>query len=115
MQTPVSLGGNGTSPWGLGLEVGDDRGLKTVGHGGGDRAIAAYLIRYPSHDLNVAVLYNLDDLNARVGTLARQVAAVYLPVRPEPATPDVGRPTGGRALTSAELASNERNVRDRVD
>ena len=78
MQTAVSLGENGTSPCGLGLEVGDDGGLKTVGHGGGDRGIAAYLIRYPAHDLNVAVLCNLDNLNARVGTLARQVAAALL-------------------------------------
>ena len=72
------------SPWGLGLEVGVDGGLKTVGHGGGDRGIAAYLIRYPAHDLNVAVLCNLDNLNARVGTLTRQVAALYLPERPQP-------------------------------
>ena len=84
MQTAVSLGANGTSPFGLGLEVGADGGLKTVGHGGGDRGIAAYLIRYPAHDLNVAVLCNLDNLNARVGTLARQVAALYLPARSEP-------------------------------
>lgn len=112
MQTPVPLGDKGTSPWGLGLQVEDDRGLKTVGHGGGDRGIAAYLIRYPSHDLNVAVLCNLDDLNARVGTLARQVADVYLPPRSEPGTPDVARPTAGPALTSAELASKTGLYRD---
>jgi CubicO group peptidase (beta-lactamase class C family) len=105
MQTPAALGDNGTSPYGLGLEVGDDRGLKTVGHGGGDRGIAAYVIRYPSHDLSVAVLCNLDNLNARVGTLARQVAAVYLPARSDPVTHGVARLTGGPALTSAELAS----------
>jgi CubicO group peptidase (beta-lactamase class C family) len=72
MQTAASLGENGTSPFGLGLEVGVDGGLKPVGHGGGDRGIAAYLIRYPAHDLNVAVLCNLDNLNTRVGALARQ-------------------------------------------
>ena len=112
MQTPVALGANGTSPYGLGLEVGDDRGLKTVGHGGGDRGIAAYLIRYPSHDLSVAVLCNLDNLNTRVGTLARQVAAVYLPARSEPVTDAVARPTGGPVLTSAELASKAGLYRD---
>lgn len=112
MQTPVSLGDMGTSPYGLGLEVGNDRGLKTIGHGGGDRGIAAYVIRYPSHDLSVAVLCNLDNLNARVGTLARQVAAVYLPARSAPVTPDVGRFTGGPTLTSAELASHAGLYRD---
>jgi hypothetical protein len=112
MQTPVSLANDGQSPYGLGLEVGDDRGLKTVGHGGGDRGIAAYLIRYPSHDLNVAVLCNLDGLNARVGTLARQVAAVYLPAPPEPATRDATGRTDGPALTNADLAGKAGLYRD---
>ena len=111
MQTPVSLGNNGTSPFGLGLEVGDDRGLKTVGHAGGDRGIAASLIRYPSEELNVAVLCNLDDLNARVGTLAREVAAVYLPARSDPAT-EQRAPPAAPPLTSAELADKVGLYRD---
>ena len=106
MQTATTLGGNGTSPWGLGLEVGVDGGLKTVGHGGGDRGISAYVIRYPAHNLNVAVLCNLDNLNTRVGTLARQLAAVYLPARSQPEHREVPPVTAGAALTVAELASN---------
>jgi CubicO group peptidase (beta-lactamase class C family) len=112
MQTAASLGENGTSPFGLGLEVGVDGGLKTVGHGGGDRGIAAYVIRYPAHDLNVAVLCNLDNLNSRVGTLARQVAAVYLPARSQPESRDVAPVTARPALTVAELASNAGLYRD---
>jgi CubicO group peptidase (beta-lactamase class C family) len=112
MQTAVPLGENGTSPWGLGLEVGVDGGLKTVGHGGGDPGIAAYVIRYPAHDLNVAVLCNLDNLNARVGTLARQVAAFYLPARAQPESRDAALVTKGAALTVAELASNAGLYRD---
>ena len=112
MQTAVSLGEHGTSPWGLGLEVGADVGLKTVGHGGGDRGIAAYLIRYPAHDLNVAVLCNLDNLNARVGTLTRQVAALYLPERPQPESREAAPVTAGPVLTVAELASNTGLYRD---
>jgi CubicO group peptidase (beta-lactamase class C family) len=104
MQTAVSLGRNGTSPWGVGLEVGVDGGLKTVGHGGGDAGIAAYLIRYPAHDLNVAVLCNLDNLNARVGALARQVAALYLPARPQPESQEVAPSTARPAVAVAELA-----------
>lgn len=106
MQTAASLGGNGRSPWGLGLEVGVDGGLTTVGHGGGDRGIAAYVIRYPAHDLNVAVLCNLDNLNARVGTLARQVAAHYLPARSHPESRDAAPVTNGPAPSVAELATN---------
>jgi CubicO group peptidase (beta-lactamase class C family) len=112
MQTAASLGENGTSPFGLGLEVGVDGGLKTVGHGGGDRGIAAYVIRYPAHDLNVAVLCNLDNLNARVGTLARQVAALYLPARSQPESRDVAPVTAGPTRTVAELASNAGLYRD---
>jgi CubicO group peptidase (beta-lactamase class C family) len=112
MQTPVSLGPNGTSPWGLGLEVGVDGGLKTVGHGGGDAGIAAYLIRYPAHDLNVAVLCNLDNLNARVGTLARRIAALYLPARPQPESHDVAPSTARPAVTVAELARHAGLYRD---
>lgn len=112
MQTAASLGENGTSPFGLGLEVGVDGGLKTVGHGGGDRGIAAYVIRYPAHDLNVAVLCNLDNLNARVGTLARQIAAVYLPARSQPESRDAAPVTPLPTLTVAELASYAGLYRD---
>ena len=112
MQTPVPLGNNGASSFGLGLEVGDDRGLKTVGHGGGDRGIAAYLIRYPSQELNVAVLCNLDDLNGRVGPLARQVAAVYLPSRSEPPSEEAARPEPPPAPTSADPADKAGLYRD---
>ena len=122
MQTAASLGENGTSPWGLGLEVGVDGGLKTVGHGGGDRGIAAYVIRYPAHDLNVAVLCNLDNLNTRVGTLARQVAALYLPARSQPASPRCGsghRWTGADECRAREQRrpvsrSGDRHLRSRV-
>jgi CubicO group peptidase (beta-lactamase class C family) len=111
MQTPVSLGRNRTSPWGLGLEVGVDGGLKTVGHGGGDAGIAAYLVRYPAHDLNVAVLCNLDNLNARVGTLARQIAALYLPARPA-ASRDAAPSTARPAVTVPELTRHAGLYRD---
>jgi CubicO group peptidase (beta-lactamase class C family) len=112
MQTAVSLGANGTSPWGLGLQVGVDGGLKTIGHGGGDRGIAASLIRYPAHDLNVAVLCNLENLNALVGTLARQVAALYLPERAQPDKPDAAPAATGPAPTVTELASQAGLYRD---
>jgi hypothetical protein len=93
------------------LEVGVDGGLKTVGHGGGDRGIAAYLIRYPAHDLNVAVLCNLDNLNAVVGALARRVAAVYLPARSRPQSPD-GSAAGTEPPSVADLASKTGLYRD---
>lgn len=79
MQTPVVLTSGDKSPYGLGLEVGQDHGLKTVGHGGGDQGVGAYVIRYPDRGLAVAVLCNLDNIGFGVGALARRVAAIYLP------------------------------------
>jgi CubicO group peptidase (beta-lactamase class C family) len=112
MQTAVPLSPKGTSPWGLGLQVGVDGGLKTIGHGGGDRGIAAYLVRYPAHDLNVAVLCNLDNLNARVGMLARQVAALYLPARSQPDTREAAPVSTGPTPTVAQLTINAGLYRD---
>ena len=79
MQTPVQLTGGDKSPYGLGLEVSEDHGLKTIGHGGGDQGVGAYVIRYPDRGLAVAVLCNLDNIGFGVGELTRRVAAVYLP------------------------------------
>ena len=62
------------SPYGFGLEIGDDHGLRTVGHGGGDPGFAAYVIRYPDRALAVAVLCNLDNIGRvrRVRTSRRR-------------------------------------------
>jgi CubicO group peptidase (beta-lactamase class C family) len=103
MQTAVTLTGGKASPYGLGLEVGQDRGLKTVGHGGGDRGIAAYVIRYPERQLAVAVLCNVDNLGFTVGALARQVAAVYLGDAGEASAP--ASAPARVSLSARELAS----------
>ncbi len=110
MQTPTALPGGGASPYGLGFEVGADRGLQTVGHGGGDRGIAAYLIRYPSQGVVAAVLCNFDNLGGRVGVLARQVAALYLPAPEGPAAAAEVPPAV--TLTAEELASKTGLYRD---
>ena len=78
MQTPATIAGGYTTPFGLGLEVGDDRGLKTIGHGGGGGGWGAYALRYPERGVNVAILCNLDDLGWVAGALARSVARLYL-------------------------------------
>ena len=107
----MALSGGGTSPYGLGLEVGTDRGLETVGHGGGDRGIATYVIRYPERGVAVAVLCNLDNVGSAVGALARQVAAVHLPaLADEPGgTAQTPPPV---ALTPDELGSKAGLYRD---
>jgi len=102
MQTPVTLSGGRTSPYGLGLEVGHDRGLETVGHGGGDRGIATYVIRYPERRLAVAVLCNSDALGFTVGALARQVAALYLDDVGDGSAPASGSPRVALPLSELE-------------
>ena len=63
MQTSTVLTGGDTSSYGFGLEIGQYRGLRTIGHGGGDPGYRAYVVRYPDQGLAVAVLCNLDDID----------------------------------------------------
>ena len=108
MQTPVALPGGDKSPYGLGLEVGQDHGLQTVGHGGGDQGVAAYVIRYPDRGLAVAVLCNLDNVGFGVGALTRNVAAAYLPdVAPTPPAPAA---TAARPKASLSIEELQKKV-----
>jgi hypothetical protein len=113
METPVALPDGGTSPYGLGLEVGQDRGMKKVAHGGGDPGVAAYVIRYPEAGVAVAVLCNLDNLGFGVGALTRRVAALVLPdvKQQEPGVVASSAPRTV-ALTPEELESKAGLYRD---
>jgi CubicO group peptidase (beta-lactamase class C family) len=63
MQTPaIPTGWSDGSFYGFGLEIAQYRGLRTIGHGGGDRGIAAYVVRYPEQGFAVALLCNLDNI-----------------------------------------------------
>jgi CubicO group peptidase (beta-lactamase class C family) len=85
MQTPViATGWSDTSGYGFGVEIARYRGLKTIGHSGGDEGRRAYVVRYPDRGLALAVLCNLDDIDP--GALARSIADVFLAdTFPEPA------------------------------
>jgi len=111
MQTAVTLTGGETSPYGLGLEVGEDHGLKTVGHGGGDRGIATYVIRYPEPNLAIAVLCNVDNVGAAAGALARQVASLFLPELRKTTSAPVANPPRA-TLSAADLQSKIGLYRD---
>jgi CubicO group peptidase (beta-lactamase class C family) len=63
MQTPViPTGWSEGSSYGFGLEIAKYRGLRTVGHGGGDQGVGAYVVRYPDQKFAVAALCNLDNI-----------------------------------------------------
>ncbi len=86
MQTPGTLQNGKTISYGLGLAMGDLRGLKTVSHGGSWAGYRAELLRFPEEKLSVACLCNLGRTNP--SDLARRVAAIYLGSRMTPeATP----------------------------
>ncbi|MDP9177049.1 MAG: beta-lactamase family protein [Gemmatimonadota bacterium] len=76
MQTPTVLTGGDTSSYGLGLNMGRYRGLRTIDHSGGDPGYGAYLVRYPDQGLAIAVLCNVEGVNRRM--LTGRVADIYL-------------------------------------
>ena len=77
MQTPfVATGWSEASEYGFGVEIGRHRGLRTIGHAGGDEGRRAYVVRYPERALAIAVLCNLDDIDP--AALSRSVADSFL-------------------------------------
>ena len=76
MQTPAALTDGKHTNWGLGFEIGEHRGSKFVGHGGGDRGIDNYIAWYPRQRLAIAVLCNNDDVGSQ--QLARRIADLYV-------------------------------------
>jgi CubicO group peptidase (beta-lactamase class C family) len=114
MQTPAVIAGGYKGTYGLGLEVGEDHGLKTIGHGGGGGGWGAYAVRYPDHGLNVALLCNLDEIGWTVGALARSVARLYLDAAARStSTPPEDLPRV--SLSPEQLASKAGLYRDPVN
>ena len=60
----------------FGLNIGEYRGLKTVGHSGSWRGFRSHLIRFPDQKFGVVILCNLDTFNPL--RLAEKVADLYL-------------------------------------
>lgn len=115
MQTPTALAGGASSPYGFGLQLGQHRGLRTIGHGGGDPGVAAHVVRFPDHQVAVAVLCNLEDIGSTLGDLARQVGEIYLEgVLPGEAAPAPPAATAA-TLSAEELAARIGVYRDPTD
>ena len=96
----------------LGLNIGEYRGLKTVGHSGSWRGFRSHLIRFPDQQFGVVILCNLDTFNPL--NLAEKVADIYLtdvlaPVEasePEKAA-EPSEETKSEPLTPEQLAEFE--------
>lgn len=66
-----------TISYALGLGIGEQGGLRTVSHSGGDAGFRSHLLMVPEKKFAVAVVSNAAQFNA--GRTAREIAAVYLP------------------------------------
>jgi hypothetical protein len=91
----------------FGVEIARHRGLRTIGHGGGDEGRRTYVVRYPDQGLAVAVLCNLDDIDP--ATVSRAIAGLYLDnAFPEPARPQItdgSTPAAPVSVSPEELRS----------
>ena len=110
LQTPGQLTGGEETGYGLGLGVGRYQGVAEVRHSGTTGSYRAFLARYPTQRLSVAVLCNAGDSAPRQAL--HDVADLYLAgsLKPDPAPEPV-------KLTAAErdaLAGLYRNI-DRGD
>lgn len=118
MQTPNVLTNGYASDYGFGLFVRPYRGLRTVGHAGGDPGYSAYVERYPDQGLAVAVLCNAGDGLPTTG-LSRSVADIYLAdVFPPSAASSAATAPPGVSLSAEQLASKVglyRNPLNHVD
>ena len=60
----------------FGLGIGEYKGLKIVGHSGGDAGFRSYICRFPERQLSVVVLSNLGTFNPN--SRAMEIADIYL-------------------------------------
>lgn len=93
-----------------GLVVSRYRGLREVSHGGATAGYRAYLAHYPDQKLGVAVLCNA--ANANGGTLAHQVADLYLEGAERSERATSGGSEASVSLDAAALAARAGLYRD---
>lgn len=85
MLTPGTLNDGTELDYAFGLGVSEYEGLRMISHGGGFIGFRAELIRFPEQGFSVAVLCNLDCIDAEL--LALTVADIYLFVCSKTSTP----------------------------
>ncbi len=93
----------------FGLDTGEYRAQKTVGHGGSWRGFRSHLIRFPDQKFGIVILCNLDTFNPL--NLAKKVADLYLAdvLAPEAPQPDTQTPerTETAPLSPEQLSEYE--------
>jgi CubicO group peptidase (beta-lactamase class C family) len=109
---PVRLASGDTVPHGLGVTLGEHRGLRIIHHGG--QHDHSDLVRLPERDLSVAVLCNRHDTGFSRVALARSVAELYLVDEPPTTLPPAAAPDTAVLARYAGSFVSETSVRPRV-
>src|SRR6476660_4218509 len=99
MQTSAVLANGDTTGYGFGVQIGEQAGMRFVGHSGADAGYRSYTGRYPEHAFAIAVLCNAATSDP-VG-LATRVASIYLSAFAKPAPPP---PVATTKLTRQQLS-----------
>lgn len=82
-------------PYGRGIVVDEYKGLKFIGHDGGDAGFRSNVMYFPGERFGVAIFSNLASFNP--GAVSRQIADIYLASRLKPQEPG---PVGAKPLSA---------------
>jgi CubicO group peptidase (beta-lactamase class C family) len=112
MMTPVvATGWSATSRYSFGLEIAEHRGLRTIGHSGGDDGRRAHVLRYPDRGLAIAVLCNLQDIDP--ASLVASIAEIYLTKEfPAAANASASPPAKSAPASAASAVSPSSSSKD---
>jgi CubicO group peptidase (beta-lactamase class C family) len=103
LQTPGVLNAGKSTNYGMGLFLGNHRGLPIVEHNGVLFGYRAEILRFPAQKFTVACLCNVSNANPQ--DRARQVADLYLKDDMQPDSAPV--PAAGQAFPDAALFAGE--------
>ena len=101
MEAVEPLADGSENNYAAGLFIRSYRGLRAVEHDGGDGGFITDKIRFPSAGLTFIGLCNRRD--AAIGRRLRQVADLYLGLRPEPSAGQASLPAAAQIWPAADL------------
>ncbi len=76
MIAPTTTADGRTEPYGFGLQIGDVRGRREIGHGGGINGFSTDSLFLPDQQIFVAVFANSDSPRIETSVVARKLAAL---------------------------------------
>ena len=87
-------------PYGRGIVIDEYKGLKTIGHSGGDAGFRSNVMYFPGEKFGVAVFSNLASFDP--GAMSRQIADIYLASQLKPQGPG---PVGAKQVRESRRRS----------